>query len=108
MATALILYKDQGLAGLKQRLLEKATQAIPKIDYQTWLDWFGTLTNQDRASIKKHIMTFKCQPKKGDLCENIQHHWLHYTLIINVSSSKVRYGLVGIPFELVTLEVIHE
>lgn len=43
-----------------------------------------------------------------DLCENVQHHWLHDALIINVSSSKVRYGLVGIPFELVTLEVIHE
>jgi len=44
----------------------------------------------------------------GDLYEHVQHHWMHDALIINVSSSKVRYGLVGIPFELVTLEVIHE
>ena len=44
----------------------------------------------------------------GDVYENVQHHWLHDALIINVSSSKVRYGLVGIPFERVALEVIHE
>ncbi|SDZ78452.1 lipopolysaccharide transport system ATP-binding protein [Thiothrix caldifontis] len=44
----------------------------------------------------------------GDVYENVQHHWLHDALIINVSSSKVRYGLVGIPFERVVLEVIHE
>lgn len=44
----------------------------------------------------------------GDLYENVQHHWLHDALIISVSSSKVRYGLVGIAFERVALEVIHE
>jgi len=44
----------------------------------------------------------------GDRYENIQHHWMHDALIINVSSSKVRYGLVGIPFEQVALEVIYE
>jgi lipopolysaccharide transport system ATP-binding protein len=44
----------------------------------------------------------------GDLYEHVQHHWMHDALIINVSSSKVRYGLVGIPFDLITLDVIHE
>ena len=44
----------------------------------------------------------------GTLYENVQHHWMHDALIINVSSSKVRYGLVGIPFEMVTIEVIRE
>jgi lipopolysaccharide transport system ATP-binding protein len=44
----------------------------------------------------------------GTLYENVQHHWMHDALIINVSSSKVRYGLVGISFELATIEVIHE
>jgi lipopolysaccharide transport system ATP-binding protein len=44
----------------------------------------------------------------GNLYENVQHHWMHDALIINVSSSKVRYGLVGISFELATIEVIHE
>ncbi|HKR78249.1 MAG TPA: ABC transporter ATP-binding protein [Nitrospira sp.] len=39
----------------------------------------------------------------GDLHANIQHHWLHDALIINVSSSKVRYGLVGVLFEDVSL-----
>jgi lipopolysaccharide transport system ATP-binding protein len=41
----------------------------------------------------------------GDLYKNVQHHWLNDALIINVSSSKVRWGLVGIPFERVALEI---
>lgn len=41
----------------------------------------------------------------GTLYKNVQHHLLHDALIINVSSSKVRWGLVGIPFERVVLEV---
>jgi len=44
----------------------------------------------------------------GDAYDNLQHHWMHDALIINVSSSKIRYGLVGIPFERVELEVINE
>lgn len=41
----------------------------------------------------------------GDLHNNVQHHYLHDALIINVFSSKVRWGLVGIPFERVTLQI---
>ena len=41
----------------------------------------------------------------GTLLDNIQHYWLHDALIINVVSSKVRWGLVGIPFENVVLKV---
>lgn len=44
----------------------------------------------------------------GSLYENVQHHWLHDALIINVSSSKIRFGLVGVPFTRVTLGVINE
>lgn len=44
----------------------------------------------------------------GDAYDNVQHHWMHDALIINVSSSKLRYGLVGIPFERVKLEVVNE
>lgn len=40
----------------------------------------------------------------GDLYDNVQHHWLHDALIINVSSSRIRWGLVGVPFERVCLE----
>ena len=40
----------------------------------------------------------------GDLSSNIQHHWLHDALILNVSSSKVRWGLVGVSFEKVELK----
>lgn len=39
----------------------------------------------------------------GDLFNNIQHHWLHDALVLNVSSSKVRWGLVGVPFSHVSL-----
>lgn len=42
----------------------------------------------------------------GDINEHVQHHWLHDALIINVSSSKVRWGLVGINFSKVDLRAI--
>lgn len=41
----------------------------------------------------------------GGLHDNVQHHWLHDALIVNVSSSKVRYGLVGIPFEEIGMDI---
>lgn len=41
----------------------------------------------------------------GELQNNVQHHYLHDAVIINVLSSKVRWGLVGIPFERVTLQI---
>jgi lipopolysaccharide transport system ATP-binding protein len=41
----------------------------------------------------------------GDLAANVQHHWLHDALIIHVSSSAIRYGLVGIPFDDVRMEI---
>lgn len=41
----------------------------------------------------------------GDQYNNVQHHYLHDAFIVNVSSSKIRFGLVGIPFERVALEV---
>ncbi len=44
----------------------------------------------------------------GTRHSNIQHHYLHNTLIINVISSKVRYGLVGVPFTKIALEVFDE
>ena len=40
----------------------------------------------------------------GDLYNHVQHHWLHDALILNVSSSKVRWGLVGVHFEKVELK----
>lgn len=42
----------------------------------------------------------------GDLNDNRQHHWMHDTLILNVSSSNIRWGLVGIQFEDVKLQVL--
>jgi lipopolysaccharide transport system ATP-binding protein len=44
----------------------------------------------------------------GNLHDNVQHHWMHDALIINVSSSKIRWGLIGIPFERVRLGVVNE
>jgi len=39
----------------------------------------------------------------GDLHNNKQHHYLHDALIITVSSSRVRWGLVGIQFEKIVM-----
>lgn len=44
----------------------------------------------------------------GDRYNHVQHHWMHDALILNVASSKVRYGLVGIPFERVELQVAND
>ena len=44
----------------------------------------------------------------GDLINNVQHHYLHDAYIINVASSKVRWGLVGLAFERVYLEIEDE
>jgi lipopolysaccharide transport system ATP-binding protein len=41
----------------------------------------------------------------GDLTSHVQHHWLHDALILHVSSSKVRWGLVGVRFDTVNLTV---
>jgi lipopolysaccharide transport system ATP-binding protein len=40
----------------------------------------------------------------GDQYENVQHHYLHDAFVINVSSSRVRFGLVGVLFEQVTMK----
>lgn len=42
---------------------------------------------------------------EGTLYKNIQHHYFNDALIINVTSSKVRFGLVGVSFEKISLEV---
>ena len=42
----------------------------------------------------------------GDLHTNVQHHWLHDALILNVSSSKVRWGMVGVQFDSIDLRLI--
>jgi lipopolysaccharide transport system ATP-binding protein len=42
----------------------------------------------------------------GDLNKHIQHHFMHDALILNVISSKVRWGLVGIMFKKVSLEIV--
>ncbi len=44
----------------------------------------------------------------GTLEENVQHHWLNDALIFHVSSSTVRWGLVGIPFDHVSMEALDD
>ncbi len=44
----------------------------------------------------------------GDLYDNVQHHYMHDALIINVSSEKIRWGLVGIAFERVEIKAVDE
>lgn len=42
----------------------------------------------------------------GNLQEHVQHHYLHDACVISVSSSKVRWGLVGLNFDSVNLEIV--
>ncbi len=39
----------------------------------------------------------------GDSYNHVQHHYVHDALIINVYSSKLRFGIVGVPFEAVSM-----
>ncbi|MBN2885766.1 MAG: ABC transporter ATP-binding protein [Chromatiaceae bacterium] len=41
----------------------------------------------------------------GDLYNHVQHHWMHDLCILTVSSSRVRWGLVGVPFKHVSLSL---
>lgn len=43
----------------------------------------------------------------GNLLDHIQHHWMNDALIINVSSSKVRFGLIGVSFRSIDMRAIH-
>jgi lipopolysaccharide transport system ATP-binding protein len=44
----------------------------------------------------------------GEPFNHVQHHWLHDALLINVASDRLRYGLVGIPFDSVEMRVVEE
>lgn len=44
----------------------------------------------------------------GDPYNHVQHHWLHDAVLINVVSPRLRYGLVGIPFDAVDMIVVDE
>lgn len=44
----------------------------------------------------------------GNLYDHIQHHFLHDALILTVTSSKIRWGLVGINFEQVSLKIAND
>lgn len=41
---------------------------------------------------------------EGDPYNHVQHHWLHDAAILHVQSSRLRYGLVGIPFDSVSMQ----
>lgn len=45
---------------------------------------------------------------EGDLQNNVQHHFLHDALVLTVSSSTVRWGLVGVPFRRVEMRLDDE
>ncbi|MDH6240326.1 lipopolysaccharide transport system ATP-binding protein [Polynucleobacter sphagniphilus] len=42
----------------------------------------------------------------GDLHQNIQHHWMHDAVVLQVASSKVRWGLVGVEFNTVEMKKV--
>lgn len=41
----------------------------------------------------------------GDLYDHVQHYWRHDLGVLTVSSSRVRWGLVGVPFKHVSLSL---
>ncbi len=41
----------------------------------------------------------------GTQQEHTQHHWLHDAVLLEVSASAVRWGIVGIPFKAVSLSI---
>lgn len=43
---------------------------------------------------------------EGNPVEHKQHHWLHDAIVFKVASNTLRYGLVGIPFQSVSLNKI--
>lgn len=49
-----------------------------------------------------------CSLADGVLHDHIQHHYLHDALVIRVSSAKVRWGLVGLKFNAVSLNILNE
>ncbi|HKK22480.1 MAG TPA: Wzt carbohydrate-binding domain-containing protein, partial [Pseudohaliea sp.] len=44
----------------------------------------------------------------GELYDNVQHHYLHDACLLRVSSSRVRWGLVGVTFEQVAMSIRDE
>lgn len=42
----------------------------------------------------------------GTLENHVQHHWLNDALFVQVNSSQVRWGLVGLPFHKVSMEKV--
>lgn len=44
----------------------------------------------------------------GNLLNHVQHHYMHDALIVHVSNSTIRWGLVGIPFSNVSLEINYD
>jgi len=47
-----------------------------------------------------------CSVAEGDLHSHTQHHYLHNAALIKVSSSKVRWGLVGIQFSNIEMNIL--
>jgi lipopolysaccharide transport system ATP-binding protein len=49
-----------------------------------------------------------CSIADGNLHDNTQHHFIHDALIMTVSSTQARWGLVGIACDQIRLEVGHD
>jgi len=45
-----------------------------------------------------------CSIADGNLHNNTQHHFIHDALIVTVSSSQIRWGLVGIACNEINME----
>lgn len=49
-----------------------------------------------------------CSFAEGTQEEHVQHHWLHDAIFIDVNSSLVRWGIVGVKFQNVTVKKYEE
>ena len=51
------------------------------------------------------LANYNIKVANGDLDDHVQHHLLHDACVVKVFSSKVRWGLVGLKFDQVSLRV---
>ncbi len=55
--------------------------------------------------LKNGDYSIMCSVADGDLYNHVQHHWIHDAMLLTVRSSDVQYGLVGVPFSKIELNV---
>lgn len=55
--------------------------------------------------LKNGDYSIMCSVADGDLYNHVQHHWIHDAMLLTVRNSDIQYGLVGVPFSKIELNV---